>query len=192
MLLGYARVSTDEQHTDQQEHALKQAGCERIFVDHGVSGATKIRPELDRLLDQLRPRDVVVVTKLDRLGRDLGHMLQIVETIGEAAAGLRSLAESDIDTTSAAGKLVFRIFSVVAEFERDRLRERTKEGMSRAKANGVKIGRKPRLTDTAIEHLRSLRKQGTSYGSLAKTFKISASTARNYSRGISVKRGANE
>ena len=186
MLIGYARVSTDEQHTDQQESALKAAGCERVYVDHGVSGADAERPQLEKLLDQLRPDDIVVVTKLDRLGRDLRHMLDVIEHINETDAGLRSLAESDIDTTTAAGKLVFRVFSVVAEFERDRLRERTKEGMDRAKANGVKFGRKQLLTEEAIDHLRALREQGASYGSLAKTFKVSPSTARNYARGVAV------
>ena len=134
MQLGYARVSTQEQHTQQQESALQDAGCDRVFVDHGISGAAADRPELERLLDQLREGDVVVVTKLDRLGRSLPQVFDLVETIEQRGAGLRSLAESDIDTTTAAGKLVFRLFAVVAEFERDRLRERTMEGIARARA----------------------------------------------------------
>ena len=180
MLFGYARVSTPEQNTTQQETALWDAKCDRVFVDHGVSGTVANRPELERLLDQLREDDVVVVTKLDRLGRSLPQVFDIVESIEERGAGLRSLAESDIDTTSAAGKLVFRVFAVVAEFERDRLRERTLEGIARARAEGTHLGRPQSLDDHSIAHLRTLRKQGASYGSLAKTFGIGRSTARRY------------
>lgn len=180
MQLGYARVSTPEQHTEQQESALKNAGCDRVFVDHGVSGAATDRPELERLLDQVREGDVVVVTKLDRLGRSLPQVFDIVETIEQRGAGLRSIAESEIDTTSAAGKLVFRVFAVVAEFERDRLRERTLEGIARARAEGTHLGRPHSLDEHGVAHLRTLRQQGASYGSLAKTFNVSRSTARRY------------
>ena len=180
MRIGYARVSRADQHTEQQETALANAGCEKVFVDQGVSGAAENRPELERLLDQLRVDDVVVVAKLDRLGRSLPKVLDIVEVIEQRHAGLVSLAESAIDTTSAAGKLVFRIFAVVAEFERDRLRERTMEGLERARANGAKLGRPQSLDAIEIENLRALRKGGRSYASLAKTFRISRSTARKY------------
>ena len=138
----------------------------------------------NRLLDQLREGDVVVVTKLDRLGRSLPQIFDIVETIEQRGAGLRSLAESDIDTTTAAGKLVFRVFAVVAEFERDRLRERTLEGIARARAAGTHLGRPKTLDTHQITNLRRLRKQGESYGSLAKTFKIARSTAREYCKDI--------
>ena len=184
MQLGYARVSTPEQHTEQQETALREEGCDRVFVDHGISGAAADRPELERLLDQLRDGDVVVVTKLDRLGRSLPQVLDIVETIEQRGAGLRSLAESDIDTTSAAGKLVFRVFAVVAEFERDRLRERTLEGIARARAEGTHLGRPHSLDEHSVAHLRTLRQHGASYGSLAKTFNIGRSTARRYCKDI--------
>ena len=180
MRLGYARVSRADQHTEQQETALRNAGCEKLFVDHGVSGAAEHRPHLERLLDQLRSGDIIVVTKLDRLGRSLPNVLDIVEAIEQQDAGLVSLAEAAIDTTSAAGKLVFRIFAVVAEFERDRLRERTVEGLDRARANGARLGRPQRLEAIEIENLRALRKEGRSYASLAKTFRISRSTARKY------------
>ena len=180
MRLGYARVSRADQHTEQQETALRDAGCEKLFIDHGVSGAAEHRPQLERLLDQLRSGDVVVVAKLDRLGRSLPNVLDIVEEIERQGAGLVSLAESAIDTTSAAGKLVFRIFAVVAEFERDRLRERTVVGLVRARANGAQLGRPQRLDTEEIEDLLALRKEGRSYASLAKTFRISRSTARKY------------
>ena len=184
MEFGYARVSTLEQNTQQQESALKDAGCDRVYIDHGVSGAAEERPDLNRLLDQLREGDVVVVTKLDRLGRSLPQIFDIVETIEQRGAGLRSLAESDIDTTTAAGKLVFRVFAVVAEFERDRLRERTLEGIARARASGTHLGRPKTLDAHQIENLRRLREQGESYGSLAKTFNIARSTAREYCKDI--------
>ena len=180
MQLGYARVSTLEQHTEQQESALKNAGCDRVFVDHGVSGASEKRPELERLLDQVREGDVVVVTKLDRLGRFLPQVFDIVETIEHRGAGLRSIAESEIDTTSAAGKLVFRVFAVVAEFERDRIRERIMEGIDRARADGTHLGRPHSLDEHGIEHLRAARQKGASYGTLAKTYSVSRSTARGY------------
>ena len=151
-----------------------------MYIDHGDSGATVERRDLKRLLDQVREGDVVVVTKLDRLGRSLSDVLDIVENIEQRGAGLRSLAESDIDTTSAAGKLVFRVFAVVAEFERDRLRERTLEGIARARAEGTHLGRPHSLDEHGIEHLRAARQKGASYGSLAKTFNISRSTARRY------------
>ena len=210
MEFGYARVSTIEQNTEQQETALENAGCDRVFVDHGVSGAAEERPQLERY--------VVVVTKLDRLGRSLPQIFDIVETIEQLtraatrwrcgsrhqtgspsslpqifdivetieqrSAGLRSLAESEIDTTSAAGKLVFRVFAVVAEFERDRLRERTLEGIARARAAGTHLGRPKTLDAHQITNLRRLREQGESYGSLAKTFKIARSTAREYCKDI--------
>lgn len=180
MNLGYARVSRTDQHVEQQESALNEAGCERVFVDHGVSGATKHRPELDRLLDQLRPGDVIYVTKIDRLSRSLPQMLEIVAGIEERGAGIVSLAESAIDTRSAAGKLVFGVFAVVAEFERDRIRERTNEGLSRAKANGARLGRPARLNERAIKNLRDLRDEGWTFSRLAEVFDISRSTARNY------------
>ena len=180
MHLGYARVSRADQHTEQQEIALRDAGCERVFVDRGVSGSIANRPALDRLLEHLRADDVVVVPKLDRLGRSLEQILDFVKVVESRGAGLVSLAESAIDTTSAAGKLVFQIFAVVAEFERERLRERTMEGLARAKANGTRLGRKPVMTAVQIEDMRALRREGRSYEALARTFKVSRSTARRY------------
>lgn len=184
MNLGYARVSRTDQHVEQQESALREAGCEKIFVDHGVSGATRSRPELDRLLDQLRPGDVVYVTKIDRLSRSLQQMLEVVGEIEDRGAGIVSLAESAIDTTSAAGKLVFGVFSVVAEFERDRIRERTNEGLARAKANGTRLGRPIRLSEREIQNLRDLRNDGWTFSRLAEVFRISRSTARKYCEGL--------
>ena len=184
MHLGYARVSRADQHTEQQIAALEEAGCGKIFVDQGISGAAKRRPELDRLLDQLREGDVVVVTKIDRLGRDLHQMLQLVKLIHEHGADIISIAEPEIDSTAAAGKLVFSVFAIVAQFERDRIAERTREGLARAKANGTHLGRPRRLDDKQIKSVRSLRKQGRSYSELADVFKVSCTTVRKYCQGL--------
>ena len=114
MIIGYARVSTQDQNLDAQQDALTAAGAERLFSDR-ISGSLRQRPELDRLLDQLRAGDVVVVTKYDRLARSLRDLLDIVEAIQARGAGFRSLAE-DIDTTTPAGRLVFHVFASIAQF----------------------------------------------------------------------------
>jgi DNA invertase Pin-like site-specific DNA recombinase len=121
MIIGYARVSTEDQNLDGQLDALKAAGVERIFADK-ITGAARSRPELNRLLDHLRQGDVITVTKYDRLARSLRDLLDIVDTIQERGAGFRSLAE-DIDTTTPAGRLVFHVFASIAQFERERISE---------------------------------------------------------------------
>ena len=141
MILGYARVSTEDQHLDAQIAALEDAGAERIWSEK-VSGAKAQRPELKALLEHLRPGDVVTVTKYDRLSRSLQDLLTIVEVIREKGAGFRSLAE-DIDTTTPAGRLVFHVFASIAQFERERISERTKEGLSAARKRGRIGGRPP-------------------------------------------------
>ena len=123
MLIGYARVSTDDQDTAAQVTALKEAGCERIFREM-ASGGRWDRPQLHRLLDQLRPGDVVVVWKLDRLSRSLRDVLMIMDRLGETGAGFRSLTEA-IDTTTPAGRMMMQMVGAFAEFERAMLRERT-------------------------------------------------------------------
>ena len=140
MILGYARVSTEDQNLNGQLDALAAAGVERVYSDK-VSGSGKIRSELNRMLDQLRAGDVVTVTKYDRLSRSLQDLLEIVETIRAMGAGFRSLAE-DIDTTTAAGRLVFNVFASIAKFERERISERTKEGFAAARKRG-RVGGKP-------------------------------------------------
>ncbi|MCL4154543.1 UNVERIFIED_CONTAM: hypothetical protein GTU68_005846, partial [Idotea baltica] len=123
MIIGYARVSTSDQNLDAQLDALRAVGAEKIFEEK-ITGLRRTRPQLDALLSQLRKKDVVVVTKYDRLARSLKDLLDIVEAIREHGAGFRSLAE-DIDTTTSAGRLVFHVFASIAEFERDRISERT-------------------------------------------------------------------
>lgn len=143
MLIGYARVSTDDQNLDLQRDALKAAGCERIFEDT-VSGANADRTGLAALVNVLRAGDTVVIWRLDRLGRSLKNLIQLVERLETAKVGLRSLQEN-IDTTSSGGRLVFHLFGALAEFERNLIRERTRAGLIAARARGRMGGRPQRL-----------------------------------------------
>jgi DNA invertase Pin-like site-specific DNA recombinase len=139
MLIGYARVSTDEQTLHLQEDALKAAGCDRLFTDT-ISGATSERPGLAEALDFIRPGDTIVVWRLDRLGRSLRHLIETITDLEKRGIGFRSLTES-IDTTSPGGKLIFHIFGALAEFERDLIRQRTRAGLEAARARGRRGGR---------------------------------------------------
>jgi len=177
MIIGYARVSTDDQNLDAQTDALKAAGAERIFSDKN-SGARRDRPELGAMLDQLRPGDVVVVAKYDRLVRSLRDLLDLVEIIKDRGAGFRSLAE-DIDTTTPAGRLVFHVFASIAQFERERIAERTKEGLQAAKARGRIGGRPPALTADQKAEVRRMRDdEQRTISEIARLFKVSERTVR--------------
>lgn len=147
MLLGYARVSTDEQETHLQIDALTGAGVDRIYQEK-ASGAKTDRPELMRLLDNARKGDVVVVWKLDRLGRSLLHLIETVTLLHRRDVQLRSLTENLIDTTTPSGKLVFGIFGLMAEFERDMLKQRTTAGLVAARKRG-RVGGRPKSIDAA-------------------------------------------
>jgi DNA invertase Pin-like site-specific DNA recombinase len=142
-LIGYARVSTTDQKAELQVDALTAAGCDRVFTDK-ASGSLASRLQLDRMLDQLRPGDVVVVWRLDRLGRSLKNLIAMVEDLAERGVGFRSLTES-IDTTTANGKLFFSIMGALAEFERELIRERTLAGLEAARARGRVGGRPPKI-----------------------------------------------
>ncbi|MBH9979467.1 recombinase family protein [Bifidobacterium sp. W8108] len=144
MLIGYARVSTQDQNADLQVDALERAGCERIYTDH-ASGAKASRPQLDRMLEALRKGDTVVVWKLDRLGRSTLNLAALLERFREQEIGFRSLTEQ-MDTTTPGGVLVFNVFAAVAQLERDMIRERTKAGVMAARARGRKGGRPRKLT----------------------------------------------
>lgn len=144
MLLGYARVSKGDEHTNAlQAKALRAAGCRKLF-EEAASGGRWDRPELHRMLDRLREGDTVVVWKLDRLSRGLKDVLHIMERIAAAGAGFRSLTES-IDTTTPAGRMMMQMVSSFAEFERAMIRERTAAGLAAAKAEGRRGGRRPKL-----------------------------------------------
>src|SRR6185295_11316055 len=144
MLIGYARVSTSDQRLDLQEDALRAAGCERIFTDM-VSGAKTERPGLAAALEACRGGDVLIVWKLDRLGRSLAHLVEIIQALAKRNVGFRSLQEQ-LDTTTSGGKLIFHLFASLAEFERDLIRERTNAGLVAARARG-RVGGRPTGVD---------------------------------------------
>ena len=149
--IGYARVSTDEQSLDLQCDALKQAGCTRIFEDHGVSGIQSQRSGLDEALTALCSGDVLMVWKLDRLGRSLRLLIDLIESLEKRGVGFQSLSDG-ISTTTPGGELVFHILGAIAQFERSLISERTRAGMHAAKRNGKHIGRPPKLTEDQIIH----------------------------------------
>ncbi len=176
MLLGYGRVSKGEDQNDAlQVEALQRAGCTRIFSET-ASGGRWDRPELHRMLDQLRADDVVVVWKLDRLSRSLKDLLLIMEKIDAAGAGFRSLTEA-IDTTTPAGRMMMQMVGTFAEFERAMIRERTKAGLESARARGRKGGRKPSLNEEQkadiADNVISGRKSGAD---MARLYKVSQAT----------------
>ncbi len=157
MLLGYARVSTDDQDAALQVDALKAAGCAKVFIDT-ASGGLAERPELTRLLDQARPGDTLVVWRLDRLGRSIKHLIATLTDLSEIEIGFRSLTEN-IDTTTPGGRLVFHIFAALAEFERDLIRERTKAGLAAARQRGRQGGRPPTMSPKQVTTARQLYDQ---------------------------------
>ena len=175
MNLGYARVSTDDQATAAQLDALSAAGCQRMFEER-ASGGRWDRPELHRMLDQLRDGDVVIVWNLDRLSRSLKDLLTIMEKIDAAGAGFRSLTEA-IDTTTPAGRMMMQMVGVFAEFEREMIRERTRAGLERARKKGRQPGRKPKLSDDQRQEIRDLVLSGKrTEAEAARLFKVHRST----------------
>ncbi len=181
MKIGYARVSTHEQSLDLQIDAMNNEGCEKIFKDK-TSGGTNERVELKKLLEHLRKGDVVVVWRLDRLGRNLRHLIELVAQFEESGVGLKSLKEG-IDTTTSTGRLVFNIFGALAEFERDIIRERTKAGLEAARARGRVGGRKKALNEEQAQLLKSLAQdREIPIASICKQFNISRPTYYKYLR----------
>lgn len=145
MLIGYARVSTNDQTLNLQEDALKSAGCEKIFSDK-ISGSTSERPGLSKIREHLRKGDTLVIWRLDRLGRSIKNLIDWVGYLDQQGVSLKSLTES-IDTSSPSGKLIFHIFSSLAEFEKNLIRERTNAGLSAARARG-RIGGRPEVLNS--------------------------------------------
>jgi len=175
MLIGYARVSTSDQDTNVQVAALNAADCERVYLEK-ASGGRWDRPELHRLLDQLRQGDVLVVWKLDRLSRSLRDVLTIMERVSEAKAGFRSLTEA-IDTTTPAGRMMMQMVGAFAEFERAMLRERTTAGLESARRNGRIGGRPPKLSpEQRAEIATMVRKGEKSAADAARLFKVHPAT----------------
>jgi len=176
MKVGYCRVSTQEQHLDLQVKALKATGCKTIYPDK-ISGTTrtKARPKLKNALKELQRGDVLVVWKLDRLGRSLGHLIEIVSDLKERGIGFASVSES-IDTTTPGGKLFFHMMGALAEFERDLIVERTKAGMDAARQRGKHLGRPKKLDHAQIEHAREMIDQGKSRNEVARLLSVNPST----------------
>lgn len=175
MLIGYARVSTQDQDTAAQITALKSAGCEIIFQEK-VSGGRWERPELHRLLEHLRKSDIVVVWKLDRLSRSLKDLLTLMEKIQQAGAGFKSLTEA-IDTTSPAGRMMMQIVGSFAEFERSMLRERTCSGLAAARKEGRIGGRRHKLKANQQQEIVQLVRNGNrTAADVARLFNVHPST----------------
>jgi len=175
MLIGYARVSTDDQDLAQQRAALRAAGCMRLYEEK-ASGVKSDRPQLTRMIDQLRADDVVTVTRLDRLARSTRNLLDIAERLRVAGAGVRSLGEPWADTTSPAGRMVLTVFAGIAEFERALIIERTSTGRVAARARGVRFGRPPKLTADQLAVARRLIGEGRSPREVAQIFNVHAAT----------------
>jgi DNA invertase Pin-like site-specific DNA recombinase len=150
MLIGYARVSTQDQNPDLQLDALRNAGCEQIFVEKITGTGKKTRPEWEDCQRVLRQKDTLVVWRLDRLGRSLKDLVEIMQRLEERRIGFKSLNES-IDTSSPGGKLIFHIFGALAEFEHSLIRERAIAGIAAARARGRKGGRKPKMTKADVK-----------------------------------------
>jgi DNA invertase Pin-like site-specific DNA recombinase len=173
MKVGYARVSTQEQNLDLQLTALKD--CEKVFRDKGISGTQNNRPQLKRALKHLKSGDVLVVWKLDRLGRSLGHLIETVSGLKDRGVGFASISES-IDTTTPGGKLFFHMLGALAEFERDLIVERTKAGIEAARKRGQHLGRPRKLNSTQLKHAKKLIGDGTSRNEVARILDVNPST----------------
>lgn len=161
-LIGYARVSTEDQTLALQHDALRGVGCEVVFDDHGVSGAAKRRPGLLAALDAAAPGDVLVAWKLDRLGRSQIELMELVENLKRRGIGLKVLTGEGaaIDTTQPHGRLIFGVFAAFAEFERELIRERTAAGMQAARRRGIHVGRPRKLTPHQLAHAKGLVASG--------------------------------
>ena len=172
--IGYARVSTEDQHLDLQRDALTNAGCSVIYEEK-ASGKSAERPELAQALKALRPGDTLTVWRLDRLGRSLPDLVRIVTELEQRGVGFESLTER-IDTTSATGRLVFHLFAALAEFERNLIRERTQAGLASARARGRKGGRRPKLDAQALREIDALLKGGVTVQDAARRYGVARST----------------
>ena len=178
MKIGYARVSTEEQNLSLQKQALKAAECKVIIEDQGISGGQVTRPGLADAVARLKKGDVLVVWKLDRLGRSLAHLIEIINGIGKAGAGFASLTEA-IDTTTAGGRLIFHMMGALAEFQRGLIAERTTAGMRAAKRRGKHVGRPRKLTRPQVLHAKELIISGKeSRGAVAELFGVDVKTLR--------------
>jgi DNA invertase Pin-like site-specific DNA recombinase len=175
MLIGYARVSTDGQSLEAQQAALKAVGCDRVFSEK-ISGARTDRKALVQALKALGPGDTLIVTRLDRLARSTRDLLNVLAQIGEAGAGFKSLADTWADTTTPHGRLMLTVLGGLAQFELELIKARTGEGRSRAMANGVQFGRKPKLNAYQRREAIDRRLAGESMVTIARSYGVSHQT----------------
>jgi DNA invertase Pin-like site-specific DNA recombinase len=174
MLIGYARVSTGDQNLDLQLEALKKAGCEEIFKD-AISGTRSKRPGLDKALELLRKDDTLVVWKLDRLGRSVKHLVNMVGELREKGVQFKSLTDS-IDTGTPSGRFFFHVMASLAEMERELTVERTRAGLEAARKLGRKGGRRRKMTDSKLESAKKLLLNGVPPKDVAKNLGVSVPT----------------
>jgi DNA invertase Pin-like site-specific DNA recombinase len=179
--IGYARVSTKDQNLDIQLQALRRAGCRQVYQEK-VSGVGRSRPEFQKMMDQIRKDDVLIIWRLDRLARSTRVLLEIVEQLHQKGASFKSLTEPWADTTSATGRLVMTFFAGMAEFERDLIRDRTGAGRKAALERGVKFGRPMKMTDEQLKLARKLLRQSKSIRYVADTFGVHYTTLYRYLR----------
>lgn len=174
--IGYARVSTSDQNIEMQLQALAAAGCDAIFTDQGLSGSLRSRPGLEQSISQLSAGDTLVIWRLDRLGRSLSNLIEVVAHLGRNNIGLYSITEA-INTASAGGILIFHIMGALAEFERALISERTKAGMSAARARGSAIGRPVKMAPAQIDAaVHAIRRGGMTVSAAAVEFNVSRAT----------------
>lgn len=179
---GYARVSTDDQDLTSQIDALRVAGCDPIYTEH-ASGATMERPQWIECSRGLGKGDTLIVVRIDRLGRSLPDLVNLLDDLGQRGIRLQSLSEG-IDTTTTMGKLFFKLCATFAEYERSLIRERTRAGIDAARAAGRRIGRPPALTDEQRALARRLRSQGEGVAAIARVLEVSPSTIRRALAGM--------
>jgi DNA invertase Pin-like site-specific DNA recombinase len=175
MKIGYARVSTSGQTVEGQVEQLKSAGCYRVVAET-ASGAKSDRPRLKALMASLKAGDVLVVTRLDRLARSTSDLLNLMKELSDRGASFLSLADRWADTTTPTGRLILTVLAGLAEFERELIKARTTEGRERAKARGVRLGRKPKLTTHQIEEIRRRKQNGESVRELGRSYNVSPNT----------------
>jgi DNA invertase Pin-like site-specific DNA recombinase len=175
MIIGYARVSTDGQTLDAQQAALKQAGADKVYAET-ISGAITDRKQLAKAVESLTCGDVLIVSKLDRLARSTRDLLNTLAAVADKGAGFKVLDNPALDTTSAHGKLLLNILGSIAEFERELIKSRTGEGRARAKARGVRFGRKPKLTAHQVQEALARRHAGEALAEIGRSYNVSHST----------------
>ncbi|WP_299732821.1 recombinase family protein [uncultured Tateyamaria sp.] len=185
-LVGYARVSTEDQKLDMQLDCLKAAGCDKVFYDHGISGGKADRPGLEEALNHVIEGDMLIVYKLDRLGRSVLHLADLLARLDNQDVQFWSLTEG-INTATSGGKLIYHIFAAVAEFHRDLIRENTRNGLRAARERGSRVGR-PRLMsiEDIVKAHRWMQQEGQAASQIAKRFHVSESTLYRSVRRLSL------